>query len=210
MKKLFERLLQLVKMDRSSRDPCAAHAFVHSCQTRRRYQCVTAADVQRLLAARDWNDNLDSAVMDCIDFRIGDAYDHDLEIVSGLPPPLQMVFSTWRLDAEVRNGGFHQYFYNQGRFAFMAAEGCRLISADAHLNLLLQAIDVYLNEEPTQGLFRPSEVKEMLGLYVLARKFSDLPSLDREYYALPALDDFRTEYMQRHPDEFVIPRSTCR
>ena len=119
----------------------------------------------------------DTAVMDCIDFRIGDAYDHDLEIVSGLPPPLQMVFSTWRLDAEVGNGGFHQYFYNQGRFAFMAAEGCRLISADAHLNLLLQAIDVYLNEEPTQGLFRPSEVKEMLGLYVLARKSWTCPRL---------------------------------
>lgn len=193
-----------MKTDRSSRD---LRAFFNACRNRRRYTFITIADVHRLLVADDSIDNLDGAVMDCINFRIGDAYDRALEIVSGLPRALQMAYSTWWLDAELTNGGFHQYFYNQGCFALMAAEGCRLLDAHSHLELLLHAIDVYLKEEPTEQLFRPNELTELIEQYALARKFSDLPSLDHAYYALPCLDEIRAKYMQQHPEQFVIPNN---
>lgn len=188
-------------MRRSSRD---TDKFLRACLNRRKYTSITIADVHRLLAAGDPIDNLDDAVMDCINFRIGGAYNRAIEIVSGLPRALQMVYSTWWLDAELKNGGFHQYFYNKGCFAFAAADGCRLIDAGGHLELLLHAVEIYLREEPTQELFRPNEVTKLIEQYALARKFSDLPSLDHAYYALPCLDQIRAKYMQQHPEQFVI------
>jgi hypothetical protein len=68
--------------------------------------------------------------------------DNDDELLPTLNPGMQMVFATWWLEAEVNNGGFHQFFWNKSpSMAFAAAEGYRLIGATPHLALTLRAIE---------------------------------------------------------------------
>src|SRR5262249_19147060 len=54
---------------------------------------------------------------------------------------LQMLNWTSELEAEVNNGGFHQYFWNtQGKHANAALRGFQVISAVKHADLMQRAI----------------------------------------------------------------------
>src|SRR5262245_7488203 len=58
--------------------------------------------------------------------------------------PAERVFrAVWELEAQVNNGGFHQYFFNaSGRLAFKVVDALRAIGAAQMATIVEQAIEV--------------------------------------------------------------------
>ena len=174
-------------------------SFIRDHEQRPQYEVLTGD----LLRSLD-DHRLIEVIMDHVNLKTAAQSNREHEIISKMSAGMRMVYSTWWVEAEVENGGFHQYFWNtHGEFAFMALEGYRLLRLDGYVTLLLNAIDVFLREEPTQELFRPESVEEMLEKYVEARKYSSLPELDDAFYKLRGYADARTAYVRGHLEEFV-------
>src|SRR5262249_46541165 len=145
----------------------------------------------------------DSAVVDYVNLKVGtEGRRRALEIVSQMSRGIQAVYSTWWVQAEVDNGGLHQYFYNQGiDFAFMALEGYRLLGAPKHAELLSRAIDIYLGEEESQRAHYSGQLLTMLEDYVEARKASGLPELERmSHIEGEHVIGLAFQYMKKHPE----------
>ena len=123
--RLLDRLLRLIKMDRASR---STRRFFRNYARRTRYPELTREILDSIGELE-----FDSAVVDYVNLKVGtEGRRRALEIVSQMSRGIQAVYSTWWVQAEVDNGGLHQYFYNQGiDFAFMALEGYRLLGPSA-------------------------------------------------------------------------------
>jgi uncharacterized membrane protein HdeD (DUF308 family) len=131
-------------------------------------------------------------------------HDHSVEFLSTLNSGMQMVLATWWLEAEVRNGGFHQFFWNKSvSMGFAAAEGYRLIGAKEQFALTLRAIEAWMQEEPQQDEYRTTDLAKLLENYASAREQSSLDDLDTEFYALSGAENLRNAYIRNHPQEFV-------
>lgn len=188
-------ILSFIKMDRSSR---SNRRFFREYAKRTRYPVLTREILESLT-----DSEIDSAIVDYVRLRIDQDYSNHLKIVSSLSPGIRAVYSTWWVQCEVANGGFHQYFYNQGvDWAFTALEGYKLLGANDHAELVARAIDIYLKEEPEQLKLRPRDLSDMLERYVEARSDSTLPELDNFFYDLKS-DGLAIPYIRAHIDEFV-------
>tara|TARA_R110002167_G_scaffold42935_15_gene130090 strand:- start:11557 stop:12009 length:453 start_codon:yes stop_codon:yes gene_type:complete len=61
------------------------------------------------------------------------------------------IFTIWWLEAEVNNGGFHQYFWNSaGDHALLALEALNNIGASKTANLLENALEIGFSGSYTQ------------------------------------------------------------
>lgn len=91
----------------------------------------------------------------------------------------QVTYTIWWLEAEVNNGGFHQYFWNSaGDHAAIALKSLNNIVATKTASLLQQAIDVAFNGKlPSSRLERQDllEIDE-------DSKMERLGELDSEFY----------------------------
>ena len=119
-----------------------------------------------------------------------------------LNPDLRAIYPIWLVDAEVRNGGFNQYFYNSsGHYAEDAVIGFRHFSMPDHAELVVEAVKVIMNELPLQKALR---VIGTLKAFSESYKFTKLNVLDRKYYQLPdALDKLRL-IVNEHPERFQL------
>ncbi len=193
---LTDRLLSIGKMDRASR---SVRQLACDYETRTRYPVLT----REILESLDDIDLVD-AVVDYVQLKVNDDYEREFEIVSSLPRGFQAAYSTWWVQAEVLNGGFHQYFYNRGvDWAFMALEGYKFFGADELASLMARAIEVYLQEEPEQLKHRTDNPLQMIEQYVKARNVSTLPELDSSFYEADDDGALAMEYIRAHIDVFV-------
>jgi hypothetical protein len=192
---LKDWLLSFVGRDRAA---STEGDFMSNYENRERYPVLE----REKLAALDDFDLVD-AVVDYMQLKIDGDHEHAFEIVSNLPLGFRAVYSTWWVQAEVNNGGFHQYFYNWGvNWAFMALEGYKLFGAQELAALMARAIDVYLQEEPEQLQHRTADLTRMLAQYAKARELSTLPELDSLFYEVQDTIG-AAEYIRNHLDEFV-------
>jgi hypothetical protein len=92
----------------------------------------------------------------------------------------RLLFVVIRLDAEISNGGFDQYFFNStGGDAPDAADACRAVGLDRHAKLVERAIAAV----PFAMSADTDERREQLE--ALSEDATDvLEALDREWYAL--------------------------
>lgn len=60
------------------------------------------------------DDAVEQAIVSAVLDEIGNRHADALEIVSALPLGYRVVYAVSILDAEVRNGGFLQYYFNCG------------------------------------------------------------------------------------------------
>lgn len=129
--------------------------------------------------------------------------DGEHERFSALPAGLRMLYSTWLLEAEVYNGGFHQFFWNSsGWYAREAAKGLRLIGATTDAIRLDKAIDVFRQEEKRMNAHKGDDLKEG---YLDSVKESKLPTLDQDFYdKADDLSKLRITYIRAHPEHFVV------
>ncbi len=128
--------------------------------------------------------------------------DGEYDAISKLSPGHQMIHAISQLEAEVNNGGFHQYFWNtRGQFAFMVVEGYRRLRHEQNLRLALKAIESFFGEETEQANFQTDRLDELLEKYQEARENSRLPDLDKE--PLASCEEELIAYAQTHLAEFV-------
>jgi hypothetical protein len=115
----------------------------------------------------------------------------------------QRVFSAiWKVEGEVNNGGFSQYFANDaGESTSFIVEALEIVAAPKMAGICKRAIAAAF---PT-GLPRsPESIGE------ITDNFSDeilaeLNGLDHEYFGCPEeLTDLLFEFVSKHPEEFGI------
>lgn len=114
-----------------------------------------------------------------------DSYDavsdkYDSVGFDGLNEKEQAIYSIWWLEAEVNNGGFHQYFWNSaGDHADAALKSLKKIGATQTASLLEKAIDIAFD-----GTLPESRSKRQMQLEVDEDlKVEKLNQLDTEFYA---------------------------
>jgi hypothetical protein len=118
---------------------------------------------------------------------------------------MRAVFATDVLDAQVRNGGFSQFFWNaSGRFAPDALDGFERIGARQRAVIVQQAIDLFLREGGL-NLRKVGRESALTGYSDFAGRIN-FRALDSAYYKLDATEDverLRVAYIRTHPEEFV-------
>jgi len=153
------------------------------------------------------DDELEQAVLDCLDFKIKDNYEQAYETISKISSGFRMVYSTWWLEAEINNGGFNQFFWNRGEFAEEALEGLRLLDATEHIRLMEKAIEMFVEEEPQQ---REYYLQNTVEAFRESYQHTKLHLLDEGFYDLPQLSPMRLRYIRRHKEQFVENTSILR
>ncbi len=100
------------------------------------------------------------------------------ENVELLMPNAQVLYFAQILDAEVFNGGFHQYFSNSsGKYAHETVVALKTLKAPLAANVLLRAIGTFPNKRVPQSRAERNEELDKTDAKAL-------DVLDDEYYAL--------------------------
>jgi hypothetical protein len=95
--------------------------------------------------------------------------------------PTQVINFVEELEAEVNNGGFHQYFNNSsGDNTAEAIEALEIIGASAAANLLRQAAAMFPGNMPLKN--REKRLEILMDKFPDTDEFDDL---DNEFYAYP-------------------------
>ncbi len=128
------------------------------------------------------------------------------EAFRSLPFGLQMVYATTKLEMEVHNGGFAQYFWNiSGIFVEEAIEGYRKLGATEHARIVEIAYTAITQELPVFNKYRGLNTLEAFSEF---RKESQLGShnLDDQFFNIEKSEDvkeLRIKYVKENWGEFV-------
>ena len=103
---------------------------------------------------------------------------------------IKELFATWILDSEVKNGGFDQFFLNNGiEWAEIAKNGLERIEAFEFIALINRAIQVYKNQGVENEIIRNPEFN----------------TLDDEYYDKEEqLGFLQLKYIKSNYGKFVV------
>jgi hypothetical protein len=160
---------------------------------------MTRAEID---AATD--DEVDRLIFDALGKQLGwVGAKHDLDSVRRMSPGLRMLWSTDILDGEIHNGGFNQLFWNHNDlYAADAIEGFRLIGADEHARLVVDALKLFEEEWPRLEAFYTEGTIEA---FSESYKETGLNRLDDQWLS-QGLDFHakRLACIRAHPEEFVL------
>ena len=121
-------------------------------------------------------------------------------ILEAAPEGFGVVHTVYLLDAEIQNGGFHQYFWNtQQLYVPILKRSLASLGATEHLGLLEEALRI-LEQEPVVRSGDRSE--DMLRAFSRSAVGSPLSPLDDKWYALPPVKELLVAYVRRHPGLF--------
>ena len=178
-------------------------ASIYAFMNRRRY-----ADFDRATLASISNDDLELAIQDYVYARIGDDSANEDARLAELSPGFRAVFTTLCVEAEVRNGGFNQYFWNsEGKLADLAVEGFRHIGAPEYADLMKRAIATWRDENDVIEPFREVGTIEA---FSESYEHSKLGDLDHEFYELVKVSDLshlRIAFIRTHEHEFITTKA---
>jgi hypothetical protein len=115
-------------------------------------------------------------------------------------PGQKALYFFWYLDAEVTNGGFIQFYWNNNRkYLPPIIAGLNLIGDTSMLDLVNKADEEYLKHKEQFVLQRQKD--NWQPLYDSLKKFEDY---DGKYYLLhDRTMELIEKYAKQHPDEFV-------
>jgi hypothetical protein len=107
-----------------------------------------------------------------------------------MPKGPRFIWTTFWVEAEVKNGGFDQYFLNGwGPFAADAAEGFRAMGVEAYARLVERAVELHRKESKDRSERNPA-----------------YDPLDHAVYKLDddnPVEKLRAQYIDAHPAEFA-------
>ncbi|MCA9419228.1 MAG: hypothetical protein KC917_23335, partial [Candidatus Omnitrophica bacterium] len=95
------------KLETKTSATLLAEKIFHDFENRTRYPQLTR-EVLESIGERDFQ----SAVVDYVSLSLEEEDDSEIEIVSEMSPGIQAIYTNWKVSADVRNGGFHQFFFN--------------------------------------------------------------------------------------------------
>lgn len=104
-----------------------------------------------------------------------------------LPRKEYVTYTISVFDWQVKNGGFHQYFFNSyGLFCFYAVENLREVKCMKHADLLQKAISViYDNSEPREVFIRNLFNRKVHLINTFDENiFQKFRPLEEEYYQI--------------------------
>jgi len=148
------------------------------------------------------NDMVEQAI---VDFVLAHGVWRDRELVallSSLPEGFAIVYTSRILDAEVANGGFHQYFWNtEGCYIDLVTRAVARLGSAEHLKILKEAVGIFRAEgKPDVAHLAP---REQLERFSDSARASDLGSLDTRWFALGDLAAARVRFVREIPGLFV-------
>ena len=121
-------------------------------------------------------------------------------VLEAAPEGFGVVHSVDLLDAEIQNGGFHQYFWNTQRlYVPMLKRSLASLGAAEHLGLLEEALRILEHEPVVRSGERPEELLEAFSRSAVGSPFS---ALDDKWYALPPVKELLMAYIRKHPELF--------
>jgi hypothetical protein len=157
---------------------------------------------------REWAGRADNDLLDAVTERLEEAipspFDRKEQLFAATPDQRAVFALSW-LDAEVNNGGFHQFFFNPtGALAAEALGGARLLGLDQHAAIIEDAF----SEFPNGAV--PEDFDERLAAHEdLSDEAAERIALcDERWYALAgddgeALYRAQAAYIRAHPTEFL-------
>lgn len=125
------------------------------------------------------------------------------EIISKLTREQQIFYALTVLEMEVNNGGFNQYYYNQGDdFADLAVDGFKAIGAKRFATLVTRANKIFREEN------KKITDKQDGSLQGFSESYKDNPlnDLDKEFYNLykdEPLTTLTADYIRKNRSKFI-------
>jgi hypothetical protein len=151
------------------------------------------------------DERIEFEIIDVLTPRITQSHssaDEDYERFIKLSPGLRMMWSTFEVEGEVNNGGFHQFFWNRsGQYASDAIQAFRLIGAEEHAQLVEEAVQLFFAQADK---LRPFRERRTFEAFQESEERIDSRVLDDRFYALPDISLQRIRYIREHPQEFVL------
>ena len=125
------------------------------------------------------------------------------EIISSLTKEQQAFYALTVLEMEVNNGGFNQYYYNNGdEFADEAVTGLKMIGADKFTELVKKANDTYRQQN------KKITEKQEGSLEGFSESYKDNPlnDLDKAFYNLykeEPLTQLTVDFVRKNKHKFI-------
>ena len=127
-----------------------------------------------------------------------------LSIVREMPAGVRAIYTTWLVDAEVCNGGFNQFFWNQNReLGGEALAGYELMGAEAYADVMRGALATWEAEQAGQARFHAEGTLEA---FSASYAHTTLGEADERYLELrDAIRDVWTRFARENPELLVRP-----
>jgi len=121
--------------------------------------------------------------------------------VSSLPPNWRFIYVMLKLDAEVKNGGFHQFFTNaRGKYDTHLQEDIERIESPAFKGVISRALHLYQGIDYTDQW---NNVGKSWERFAAAYKEGRFETEDKQYYSVePGLDELIGRHLRQHFQEY--------
>jgi hypothetical protein len=148
-----------------------------------------------------------------VDFVLAHGVWRDEDLVAllrSLPEGFGIAYTSWVLDAEVANGGFHQYFWNtEGNYVDLVTRAVARLGSAEHVHTLTEAIRIFRAEGKADVAHL--DEREQLERFSASAQASDLGPLDSRWYELGDLAAARVRFIREAPALFaarlpLVPR----
>lgn len=125
--------------------------------------------------------------------------------IKSLNSGIQMVYETLKLETEVQNGGFNQYFWNAlPDDALLARRGYELLAAGKFIELLDEAVEIFMKERATHEKNIRENTPES---FMNSSENTKLDRIDKKFLILLTEENpsiIRNRYISEHLDEFDL------
>lgn len=131
--------------------------------------------------------------------------DRENEVIKGesLSFGQKALYYWWYIDAQVRNGGFVQFYYNgYGKYVQTIVKGLLYIGDKEMAELIQRADNIY---QKNQKLMDKAKNGDLYGMINVYEELEDLSILDFEYYKLNKKTMSNIErFIREHPNEICL------
>lgn len=149
------------------------------------------------------DDMLLEIVYDNLFRKLSAAYDKDYEIVLSWNKSRQAIYMISRLEAEVNNGGYNQFYFNSsGQFAAALPEALKLVGATKFADLTERANSTFEKEKSKITEDQDGTVEGFSKSY----ENNPLNKFDEEFYKLNDVENLQkiqVDYIRKNKKEFT-------
>ncbi|MGJ1194101.1 DMP19 family protein [Sphingobacterium siyangense] len=149
------------------------------------------------------DDMLLEVVYDNLFRKLSPAYDKEYEIVLSWNKSRQAIYMISRLEAEVNNGGYNQFYFNSsGQFAAALPEALKLVGATKFADLTERANSTFEKEKSKITEAQDGTVEGFSKSY----ENNPLNKFDEEFYKLNDVENLQkiqVDYIRKNKKEFT-------
>lgn len=149
------------------------------------------------------DDMLLEVVYDNLFRKLSPAYDKEYEIVLSWNKSRQAIYMISRLEAEVNNGGYNQFYFNSsGQFAAALPEALKLVGATKFADLTQRANSTFEKEKSKITEAQDGTVEGFSKSY----ENNPLNKFDEEFYKLNDVENLQkiqVDYIRKNKKDFI-------